>query len=63
MTVRSEDKGNQILKAHPDAKDKLSFVIVKDVAQEGAFDEVSGASAQERYIINETTGCQIKPSF
>lgn len=50
VTVRSEDKGNQILKAHPDAKDKISFVIVKDVAQEGAFDEVSEASLQGKYI-------------
>lgn len=50
MTVRSEDKGNQILKAHPDAKDKISFVIVKDVAQEGAFDEVSETSLQGMYI-------------
>lgn len=63
MTVRSEDKGNQILKAHPDAKDKLSFVIVKDVAQEGAFDEVSGAYVQEKQITDEATGCQIKPSI
>lgn len=42
MTVRSEEKGKQILKAHPDAsKEKLSYMIVQDVAKDGAFDEVS----------------------
>jgi hypothetical protein len=42
VTVRSEEKGKQILKAHPDAsKEKLSYVIVQDVAKDGAFDEVS----------------------
>lgn len=41
VTVRSEDKGKKILEAHPDTpEDKLSYVIVKDVAQDGAFDEV-----------------------
>lgn len=44
VTVRSEEKGKQILDAHSDTpKEKLSYVIVKDVAQEGAFDEVSRA--------------------
>lgn len=41
MTVRSEEKGKRILEAHPNTpKEKLSFVVVKDVAQDGAFDEV-----------------------
>ena len=39
FTVRSEEKGNKILSNHPDAKSKLSFVIVKDISVEGAFDE------------------------
>src|ERR1700761_4634370 len=39
-TVRSHDKGKKILDAHPDvAKDVLSFVIVEDIAQPGAFDK------------------------
>ena len=39
-TVRSDDKGQRILEAHPNVpKSKLSYVIVKDIAQEGAFDE------------------------
>jgi nucleoside-diphosphate-sugar epimerase len=43
FTVRSDDKGKRILENHPDVpKEKLSYVIVKDVAQDGAFDEVRG---------------------
>ena len=39
-TVRSEEKGEKILENHKDfAKSKLEYVIVKDIAQEGAFDE------------------------
>lgn len=37
-TVRSEDKASKIRSAHPDAK--LSVVIVPDIAQPDAFDEV-----------------------
>lgn len=41
VTVRSEEKGQKILEAHPNTpKEKLSFVIVKDIAADGAFDEV-----------------------
>ena len=40
-TVRSAAKGQKILDAHPDvSKDQLSYVIVEDVAEEGAFDKV-----------------------
>ncbi|KAL2872450.1 SDR family oxidoreductase [Aspergillus lucknowensis] len=39
-TVRSEDKGERILAAHPNTpKEKLSYVIVEDIAEDGAFDE------------------------
>lgn len=39
-TVRSDAKGQAILKAHPKVpKEKLSYVIVEDIAKEGAFDE------------------------
>ncbi|ANB11092.1 carbonyl reductase (NADPH-dependent) [Sugiyamaella lignohabitans] len=39
-TVRSQQKGQKILDAHPKvSKDKLSYVIVEDIAQPGAFDE------------------------
>jgi nucleoside-diphosphate-sugar epimerase len=39
-TVRSDEKGQKILENHPGVpKSKLSYVIVKDIAQEGAFNE------------------------
>lgn len=40
FTVRSDTKGEQILKNHPGTSShKLKYVIVKDIAQENAFDE------------------------
>ncbi|KAK5028697.1 Glycine-rich RNA-binding protein 2, mitochondrial [Exophiala sideris] len=40
FTVRSDEKGQKILKNHPGTpSSKLSYVIVKDIAQENAFDE------------------------
>ena len=40
FTVRSDEKGEKILSNHKGTpKSKLSYVIVKDIAQEGAFDE------------------------
>ncbi|EXJ57963.1 dihydroflavonol-4-reductase [Cladophialophora yegresii CBS 114405] len=40
FTVRSDEKGQKILKNHPDQpKNKLSYVIVGDIAKEDAFDE------------------------
>ncbi|KAL9112976.1 MAG: hypothetical protein Q9227_002841 [Pyrenula ochraceoflavens] len=39
-TVRSQDKGDRILTAHPGVpKEKLSYVIVEDIAKEGCFDD------------------------
>lgn len=46
VTVRSDEKGQKILENHPNLpKEKLSYVIVKDVAEEGAFDEVGSLTA------------------
>ncbi|KIW16858.1 hypothetical protein PV08_04048 [Exophiala spinifera] len=40
FTVRSDEKGQKILNNHPGTPaSKLSYVIVKDIAQETAFDE------------------------
>lgn len=39
-TVRSNEKANQIRAVHPNTrKDRLDFVIVEDIAREGAFDD------------------------
>jgi nucleoside-diphosphate-sugar epimerase len=35
-TVRSAQKGDRILEAHPNhSRDKLDFVVVEDIAQKG----------------------------
>ncbi|KAK8134387.1 NAD dependent epimerase/dehydratase [Apiospora sp. TS-2023a] len=47
-TVRSEEKASKIRSAHPDAK--LSFVIVPDIAQPNAFDEVTKTPGLEAVI-------------
>jgi nucleoside-diphosphate-sugar epimerase len=40
FTVRSDEKGQKILNNHPGTPStKLNYVIVRDIAQEGAFDE------------------------
>ena len=38
-TVRSDETANNVRRSFPDYHDQLSFVIVKDIAQKGAFDE------------------------
>ncbi|GAB7363644.1 hypothetical protein MBLNU230_g4214t1 [Neophaeotheca triangularis] len=38
-TVRSQSKADKIKEAHPKAGSNLSFAIVEDIAQEGAFDK------------------------
>ena len=42
MTVRSEAKGDALLAAYPNvSRNKLSYVIVDEIAKDGAFDDVS----------------------
>ncbi|KAE8351769.1 NAD(P)-binding protein [Aspergillus coremiiformis] len=53
VTVRSEEKGQKILKAHPNTpKEKLWYVIVKDVAEEGAFDEAIKSNPPFDYVLH-----------
>ncbi|OJJ58614.1 hypothetical protein ASPSYDRAFT_44997 [Aspergillus sydowii CBS 593.65] len=52
-TVRSEEKGDKILAAHPNTpKEKLSYVIVKDIAQDGAFDEAVKSNPPFDYVLH-----------
>lgn len=45
FTVRSHDKGRKILGNHPNvSENKLSYVIVEDIAKENAFDEAVKSS-------------------
>lgn len=39
ITVRSEEKAQKLLNAHPKYKGKLDYVIVPELAQLGCFDE------------------------
>ncbi len=38
-SIRSADKGDQILETHPEYKGKIDFVVVSDYAAEGTWDE------------------------
>jgi nucleoside-diphosphate-sugar epimerase len=50
-TVRSAEKANKIREAHPSTpKAKLDFLIVEDIAQEGAFDEAVKIDGLEAVI-------------
>lgn len=61
VTVRSDEKGQRILENHPNLpKEKLSYVIVKDVAEDGAFDEVCIHVAPQWKLfawLTQITGC------
>src|SRR5205807_1506969 len=39
FTVRSEEKAQKLFEAHKEYRNRLDYVIVKDIAQPGAFDE------------------------
>lgn len=53
VTVRSEEKGQRILDSHPRTpKEKLSFVIVEDIAKEGAFDETVKSDPPFEYVVH-----------
>ncbi|KAJ5604756.1 hypothetical protein N7510_009910 [Penicillium lagena] len=53
VTVRSEEKGKRIIDAHPDTpKEKLSYVVVKDVAKDGAFDEAVKSNPPFTYVLH-----------
>ena len=41
ITVRSKAKGEKVLEAFSNIpKEKLSYIVVEDVAQDGVFDQV-----------------------
>lgn len=48
VTVRTEDKGRTIVKTLKDPSHPCSFVVVKDIAKEGAYNEVSPLLSQLR---------------
>ncbi|CAG8044721.1 unnamed protein product [Penicillium nalgiovense] len=53
VTVRSDEKGKRIIEAHPNVpKEKLSYVIVKDVAKDGAFDDAVKSNPPFDYVLH-----------
>ena len=55
-TVRSEDKGRALKKAFPNAKEgQLDYVIVKDVAVEGAFENVIKSDPPFEIVIHTSS--------
>lgn len=55
-SVRSEEKAQAIRKAFPDAKkEDLDFVIVKDVAIEGAFDDAIKSNPPFETVIHTSS--------
>ncbi|KAJ5968828.1 hypothetical protein N7501_005076 [Penicillium viridicatum] len=53
VTVRSEEKGKRIIEAHPNvSKEKLSYVIVEDVAKDGAFDEAVKSNPPFDFVLH-----------
>jgi hypothetical protein len=58
-SVRSEQKSQEILKRHPSWKDKVSFVYVSDINEDGAFDDVFASTGGEfDYIIHTASPVQ-----
>ena len=53
ITVRSTEKGQKLLDNHPKvSKDNLDFVIVEDIAEQGAFDKAVQSSPPFEAIIH-----------
>lgn len=67
-TVRNTDKGTKLLNAYPtNATGKLSYEIVEDVAQKGAFDEVRPSHELDARLLRSRTDkeqvVKSKPGF
>lgn len=55
-SVRSEDKGRALKKSFPNAKEgQLDYVIVKDIAVEGAFDKVIKSEPPFEIVIHTSS--------
>ncbi|KAL2840502.1 hypothetical protein BJY01DRAFT_257357 [Aspergillus pseudoustus] len=54
-TVRSSEKGDKILASHATHRSRLSYVIVKDIAEEFAFDLAVQSSPPFDYVIHSAS--------
>lgn len=57
MTARSEEKGQRIVKSilDPALRKFVSYVIVGNISDDGAFDEVSGAHGKSPPSVSESS--------
>lgn len=51
-TVRTKGKGEKILEAHPNGNEKLTYVLVPDMSQAGAFDDAVISSPALEAVIH-----------
>lgn len=59
-TVRSNETAEKVKKSHSKYVDQLSFAIVKDVAEDGAFDEaVKGVDGVSIFFPKDLNGNQL----
>jgi nucleoside-diphosphate-sugar epimerase len=60
VTARSKDKGQRIVEGvNPEVRDNVSFVIVGDIAQDGAFDSAVQSSPPFDYVVHTASPYQL----
>ncbi|KAG7288364.1 hypothetical protein NEMBOFW57_007895 [Staphylotrichum longicolle] len=60
VTVRSEEKGQRLVKSIDEALGKqVSFVVVEDIAKEGAFDNVLQSAPPFDYVVHTASPYQL----
>ncbi|KAH6612815.1 hypothetical protein B0J18DRAFT_441124 [Chaetomium sp. MPI-SDFR-AT-0129] len=61
VTVRSQEKGQRVVKSVDETVGKkVSFVVVEDIAQDGAFDEAVKSDPPFEYVIHTASPYQTK---
>lgn len=62
VTVRSAEKGDQILRAHPSvSRSSLSYVLARDIAADGAFDEAVQSDPPFEAVLHTASPFHYKP--
>ncbi|KAK4454498.1 putative NADPH-dependent methylglyoxal reductase [Podospora aff. communis PSN243] len=60
VTARSKDKGQRIVEGvNPEVRDNVSFVIVGDIAEDGAFDSAVQSSPPFDYVVHTASPYQL----
>lgn len=62
-TVRSQDKANEVLRAHPEWKDKVNFAIIADFTSAKPFDNLfQSATRSFNYVIHTASPMRFQVS-